>query len=347
MRRHLLGILVFGLLGVACVDLFHSTDFQTVCDLHPETNGCPNADGGPTDTDAAIDAGDPLCTDDAAKAQEDAKRVCAFDGACNGTTKDHGYGLCLFEALRAFDCQADPGQAPRGQREAYWRCMKKANSCAEFQACAGNTTACSGGSEQCAPNGLTVQRCPTVASFQQTNCAAQGKVCTNISGQASCTGPSGSACGRAGCFDNNARRCNGMVDTGRSCESFGSGTCVEGLAIAACKPLGTETCTPTTKLTVSGTQISACATGVKETVDCARLLQGTSAPASFQELLEPGDLSSACLNPSASPLCVASCNGKVFTACFRNTKLTLDCGAQKLGACILDAETKEPRCLPP
>ncbi len=346
MRRHLLGIAVFGLLGVACVDLFHSTDFQTICDVHPETNGCPNADGGTGDTDAAVDAGDSLCTDDAAKAQADAKRVCAFDGACNGTTKDHGYGLCLFEALRAFDCKADPGQAPRGKREAYWRCMKKANSCADFQACAGNTVSCSGGSEQCAPNGVTVQRCISGGGFQQSNCAAEGKVCANVNGQAQCTGATRDGCaGSAGCFDNNVRRCNTTLDVGRNCESFGSGTCVEGVAVAACKPLGTDTCTPTSKLTVNGTQISACATGVPETVDCARLLQGTAPPTSFQELLNPGDLSSACRDPLAT--CIPACSGKVFTACFRNTKQTVDCGAQKLGACILDAETNEPRCLAP
>jgi hypothetical protein len=346
MRRHLLGILVFGLLGVACVDLFHSTDFQTICDVHPDTNGCPNADAGP-ETDAAIDAGDPLCTDDAAKAQEDAKRVCAFDGACNGTTKDHGYGLCLFEALRAFDCQADPGQAPRGQREAYWRCMKKANSCADYRACAGNTTACSGGSEQCAPNGVTVQRCISGGSFQQTNCAAEGKVCANLTGQAQCTGPTRDGCAGTGCFDNNVRRCNSGLDVGRSCDSFGSGTCVEGVAVAACKPLGTETCTPTNKLTVSGTQISACATGVKETVDCARVLLAPAPPAGYLELGNPGDLSSACGPPRLGGGCTASCNGKVFTACFRSTPQTLDCSTQKLGACILDADTNEPRCLPP
>ncbi len=348
MRRHLLGILTFGLLGVACVDLFHSTDFLTVCDLQPETNGCPNADGGAGEVDAAeASAGDSLCTDDAAQAQADARRVCALDGACNGTTIGRGYGLCAFEALRAFDCQADPGQAPRGKREAYWRCMKKANSCAEFRACAGSATACSGGTEQCAGNGITAQRCPSAGSFQQTNCAAQGQVCANVSGQALCVGPTRDSCAGTGCFDNNVRRCNATLDVGRSCESFGSGTCVEGVAIAACKPIGTETCAPTNKLTVSGTQVSACATGIKETVDCARLLLTAAAPASYLELGNPGDLSSACGPPRLGGDCTPSCSGKMFVACFRKSAQAVDCGAQKLGACILDADTSEPHCLAP
>ncbi len=344
MRRHLLGILVFGLLGVACVDLFHSTDFKTICDLQPDTNGCPNADAGP-DTDAAIDAGDPLCTDDSAKAQEDAKRVCAFDGACNGTTKDHGYGLCLFEALRAFDCQADPGQAPRGNREAYWRCMKKANSCADYRACAGNTTLCSGGSEQCAPNGVTAQRCISGGSFQQANCAAQGKVCTNVDGPALCVGPAG-GCANPGCVADSVTGCSAGKDVGYNCESFGTGTCTLGSGVATCNPLGSATCAASTKITRRGTVLTACPTGVQQTVDCGRLLQAASTDSDFRSLDVPGDLSSACRH-TGFPQCAPSCNGKVFTACFHDTPQTVDCGAQKLGACILDADTNEPRCLPP
>jgi hypothetical protein len=118
-----------GILAAACVDLFHSTDF--------ETRG--TVDAGPLPD---------LCADGGAEALIRAKRACALLGACETPIGQYKAGECLANAILAYDCDANKDRRPINDSEAFWRCMAGARTCSAVDSCAapGGAQACGGAS---------------------------------------------------------------------------------------------------------------------------------------------------------------------------------------------------------
>jgi hypothetical protein len=82
-------------LGVACVDLFHSTDFETLCTRSPDDPLCGAVDGAVPKADVVVDAAD------AARPHLD---FCAWTSAEAQTrpyARAHGSALASVRSARA------------------------------------------------------------------------------------------------------------------------------------------------------------------------------------------------------------------------------------------------------
>ena len=105
-RRHVLVAAsgAFVVLGLACVDLFHGTDFETLCTRSPNDPSCGGESGVLPDViDAsALDAQVPhpdFCAWSSTQARAEALRACAWLGNAyrtgDGVTKDEARATAL------------------------------------------------------------------------------------------------------------------------------------------------------------------------------------------------------------------------------------------------------------
>jgi hypothetical protein len=312
----------------ACVDLFHSTDFATLCDVSPDAATCMRApqpaDGAADVKDAAADGPDTrVCTTDKAVALRRAVRACELEVSCGGalaTRQD-----CIAIAMQAYDCEFHPGAA----LATYWSCMRDARTCDAYNRCVfpGGVPTCSTAGPICA--GTVAGDCAVAgAPARGISCAAEGKICSQPGGVPQCTGSQGIACGGGPrCDGTSAIACDGaQVDQGQDCAALGM-RCVSTTASGAfCQSRTTTDCIAT-RTTCMDARAESCIDGKLTSIDCDRL--GLTCSADLNVL-------QACRPPSGA--CAPSCVSGMLTACVRSDKsFVLPCTELGLGDCTEDA----------
>jgi hypothetical protein len=362
---------VAGIAPLACIDLFHSTDFET---LRSEAGAAPDV----ATTDAEIEAGPkPLvdfCKWTPAEAKTNASRACAWLGACTGVLDDTALGACMLHALWAYDCDLNPGLRPNGATQSLWSCLSDVKSCGEVEACvrpSGPDTCpavTSGAFTQCGDAGASELRAE--CSKPQTGppaavepCALQGKVCVVVDPSTSaCGGPTKKTCtlGRT-CTGTGAVDCrlaassSTLVDFGLDCAAFGAGACAaedaggDAGTVVGCAPL------PTTPACDAGIAVTcdldfptvarSCVNGHAISVDCSKLGVGCDVSkdvpayrplAACAEYVDAGRCSGA-----------DDCQNGKLRSCAQGIAFEADCAALGLGACEHIGSGALARCAPP
>lgn len=329
---------------VACVDLFHSTDFPTLCDH--DAAACAPDEGGPVDA-LAPDAGpaEPidLCASSAAVARRQAERTCAYVGACLGPLEDTRFGECMMRALAAFDCSFNPSLRPRHATAVLWDCLSKASTCEAVELCvfgmpapqclSGQYSACNlepdgHGSFDA---GSVLVECRDKAPAGMNLCTLRGRSCARVDGTKSiCAGTHGASCtGPARCEDTFAVQCRSFggvdADEGMNCDLVGDGRCVKGGAGVACAPIATApTCSGSAQIVCSdGGVAESCVAGSAVQIDCAAIGQDCSSDGVL-----PIDPIAACQNMDAGAACADTnddCIANTLVSCVRGTRFELEC----------------------
>ena len=334
----------------ACVDLFHSTDFPTLCTEDPAA--CRDAepgDGAPVD--APDDGGAPIdfCSWSADDSRARAARACAWMGACLGALPRSSFGACVIRAELAYDCAINPSLRPRGRTEALWACLARAGSCAEVSTCvfggdvpvcgavqAESFTACSTDDAQ-----RVAVECSSPAENSPPTAAApcllEGRACVAVDpSRATCAGKLGASCtGERTCSGTYAVDCasGSSVDVGLDCAAFGAGRCVEDDAGVACAPLeDAAACTGTSGVTCDDAGVArSCVGGRTVAIDCARLVKGCS-PIADSGL----DPARACVDDDPVTRCADpdACEGTSLVSCAQGKRFTVSCADVGLKPCV-------------
>ena len=338
--RQAFAVLGLGALGAACVDLFHSTDFPTLCT--EDAAACaPDASGVET---SVSDVPMPLldfCAWSSDEARTHAERACAWLGACEGAATGSTFGLCMTRALDAYDCHYNPSLRPAGDTYALWSCLANVTSCDQVSRCLygptpptctgvangnGTFTACSDtGSSAVLSCALPEAGSPAVAS---ESCTLEARQC---GGQPSaCVGTELLACQHSDtCNGTNAIRCrneNASIDIGLDCAKRGGGSCVVTDAGVACAPIadaGACDGGAAVRCDDAGAAHS-CIAGQDVVVDCKAAGRACTAPA------HPLDLAEACTvtdggcsdEPGKSE---EDCTDGLIRSCGRGGLFQLDC----------------------
>jgi len=332
---------------VACFDLFHSTSgIVSSCELDAQTCG----DAGAQAEATAGDAGTDFCSFTPAQAVANAQHACAWLGACETPKGNNAFGTCMFDALMAYDCTANPNHLVRGKAHALWDCLWQVQKCSDVTRCVfpGGSAMCTGGDFVACGNNGGVQANADVriecvdGMAVGENCALMGQTCSNGDGGASCTGAAGLACTQSACASPQLQQCSGNVDVGIDCSSNGAGACggfpagATGAQWVACLPGGGASgdagCTPTLQVTCADGYATSCPSGVPESVYCPDLLQTAGSVCVEGMLSPPFDWTSACMVPGG---CAAdSCDGDGgVLGCARGATYPLDCASQGLRPC--------------
>ncbi|MDB4944969.1 MAG: hypothetical protein JWP97_4503 [Labilithrix sp.] len=342
-----LSVAAFGVLGAACVDLFHSTEWKTLCDTSPSDPQCAQ-DASTPDTSVADGATPPIdfCAWSSEEANRQALRACAWLGACVGAFPEHNLGACALLAEQAYNCHANPDLRPSGELDAMWACLSRVSSCGDVVACAfpaGREECAEAGNgyEQCArANASTLLRCegdagPPVAVMP---CLLEGRTCSNGAGvemdsNAYCVGGDGITCFTSTpiCRGDHVISCDGAGrDVGIDCSLYGARCTASG---------GGPTCVPRTPgpsgscasngaaPSCVGDVAEACVSGTKVQVDCAavgRVCTGTP---------PPGNLAGACTGPTDCSTRVNGCVGGTLQDCAAGHEYSVSCTALGLGPC--------------
>ena len=357
---------------VACVDLLHSTsDLLTACQLDGQTPGCGaeasaetgTTDGGVTD----------FCQWSSAEARANAEHACAWLGACEGPLGNDAYGACMFHALLAYNCAANPNHPVRGTTHAQWDCLWKVASCADVTACVfprgaegcdstGSACGTVGGS---APNNLDVRvSCVAGSTATGENCALWGQTCGfypagNVGGVCGAGGGASGGAADAGtacvseCEGTLLHDCAGAVDVGVDCADNGAARCggFSSDSWAACVPSAPgPSCAASLTATCENGIAKSCPTGNEETVDCLELLQDVRA-CNAGTLSPSFDWSSPCAvvpQADAGAPCAEICDGGSGVACYRGGTFAFDCADAGLGACrMVTTDAPHAVCAPP
>ncbi len=358
MRRTVAGLLAIstalsaGL--AACFDLFHSTaDVVTACAIDASARGCFDVGAG----DGAVpDAGaTDLCTATPMQARLRAQHACAWLGACESPMGRNAFGDCMFQALLAYDCEANPNHPARGKARSLWDCLWKVKTCGDVDSCVvpdgparcelgASYTACGIGSGAPISNADVRFECaadggPSHPNAYAENCALWGKTCASTGAGAVCAGSGGLGCSAKECVGRPRAQLHWCIDGGDlgvDCASGGGQFCVgffsdasePWLACAAESDAGA--CSPDPSATCSNGVATSCPSGLLETIDCASILQSATA-CEAGALAPPFDWTSPCAIVPAR--CSESCNGTLLTGCARGAPFTLDCTAVDLGPC--------------
>ncbi|HEY3819733.1 MAG TPA: hypothetical protein VGL81_21340 [Polyangiaceae bacterium] len=356
---------------VACVDLFHSTgDVLTACQLDAQTPGCvPEAN-----VEAGVDAGTDFCTWSDDEARQNAAHACAWLGACESPLGDNAFGSCMFQALLAFDCNANPDHPVKGKTHALWDCLWQAQSCGAVNACVfpQGPQVCGGGPfTTCATQGGTVNGDVRVACASDgaapkgENCALWGQTCGGDLSKGICGGSTGAGAldctGPGGCSNTMLHACNDAgEDIGIDCASNGAQQCggfpdVTNARWVACLPANDAgTCTPDASATCSHGLATSCPAGILETINCQLLLQNVDS-CNPGPLSPPFDWTSPCVitdegGAADAATCSDSCEGAVVSSCYRGASFTVDCSKLPgLGKCQMvqtDHPSPNAACVP-
>lgn len=361
-RRSALAITscAFVVLGLACVDLFHSTDFETLCTRSPNDPECGgsgdaapdgNSDGG-SDADAARPHPD-FCAWSSSEARVQAVRACAWLGACEGPLGESAFGPCVVRAQLAFDCGATPSLRPRGAVDAFWGCLATVKSCGDVDGCV-------------FPAG--VQDCVAVPVGSSSAC---GTLAANAAVRLKCAGPAGRAAGVEPCVmlgqtcspeDPSTSRCSGtrgfacivnecagaslidctsagvrLLDRGIDCAGYGGGGCLAGDAGLFCTPgdRATTACPVQAAPACDGPGVTSCVGGKEIRVACDRL----GLPCDVSQAVAPYDPTAACVDRDAgacSPAAPDTCIGDTLESCGRGALYQVSCGTVGLDKCKID-----------
>jgi len=335
---------------VACFDLFHSTSgIVSACDL--DAQACQDAGAQPDG--GGGDAGTDFCSFSPVDAVTHAQHACAWLGACETPKGNNAFGTCMFDALLAYDCGANPNHLVRGKAHALWDCLWQVTSCGEVARCIFPA-----GPPPCRWNGINFTACGSASGLQRNadvriecldvdgglavgeNCALGGQTCSSSDGGASCTGAAGFACQQSACASPRLQQCSGNVDVGIDCASNGAGACGgfpaggdAGAQWVACLPGGDAGCTPSLQVTCSAAgYATSCPSGVPESVYCPDLLQSNGSGCVEGTLSPPFDWTSACMVPGGCTADACDADGGVV-GCARGATYPLDCVSQGLGPC--------------
>ena len=358
-------------LGAACVDLFHSTDFDTLCKTSPDDPSCAAADGASdvrvvADADADADAGPThpdFCAWSSTEARTQAMRACAWLGACERPLGESLFGPCVVHAQLAFDCTANPSLRPRQAIDAFWACLATVGSCGDVDRCvfpsgvnecnaiaSGTSLACGTDSN----SGVRLE-CEGDAGGRARGvepCALSGRTCslTGDKSTAKCSGVLGFGCTGDGgsCSGTSAVDCEPIgvlhLDQGIDCSGYGAGQCAFGEAGPACMPTKTATtCTQDARPACEGTVARSCIAGEEIRIDCALL--GLACDATQASTADP---TAACVKRgtgacTGTDVCPTS---TTLQSCGRGAKYTVDCASVGLGKCLIDT-TGNGACSPP
>lgn len=361
---------------VACVDLFHDTDFVTLCQRDPNSTSC-GGEGGvdAATTDAPSDAGTPpvdFCAWPKPEARRRATHACAWLGACGGPLGESVFGPCMTHAMWAYDCDLNPTMRPNGATRALWACLAEVKSCADVDACvfgedptqcnavpSGEFTAC-GAAGTATHVRVECGRPETGPPVGVDPCALTGRTCERIDDSTSaCTGVTkktctlGQRCEGTSVVDCQPNAGGGQVDRGLDCAAFGAGTCVEKGGVAACAPQDDAgACTRTTldvRCVADGGAAFGCVGGREIAIDCSKLAPGatcddaTPIPA-YDPLRACADRSDAGACSVAAP---DSCSGTRLQSCAQGIAWIVDCASMGLGPCAPIAGGVVARCTPP
>jgi hypothetical protein len=347
---------------VACFDLFHSTaDVHTACDLDARASGCPSAPGSDASADAAAppDAGaTDFCAWPSAEARQHAQHACAWLGACETPMGRNAFGPCMFEALLAYDCAANPNHGVTTKAHALWDCLWQVKSCRGVDDCvfpqgtrgcgsSGNYTACGTEADGAAVNTDVRVECvdggvPPYPNAHGENCAFWGQTCASDGVIERCAGAGGLGCGSGrGCSGtprNELLWCVDGGDVGIDCANrgtkpgcnayFPNGSDAGWVACMAESDAGS--CPPDASAACSNGIALSCPSGVLEKIDCASLLQSV-AGCTPGALAPPFDWTSPC--GVVPEHCTESCTDAGLTGCARGAAFALDCAAEGLGPC--------------
>lgn len=362
-------------IGAACVDLFHSTDFDTLCTLNPSACAAEAGGDGPVGVDAGIDVVVPdidFCSFSPAQAREKAERTCAWLGACTGPRSGSSFGQCMLRALAAYDCNFNPTLPVVDDAKRLWACLVDVNSCERVEAClfagrfggcpkvdAGSFTACDedGGANvvECGIGG-EVSNPPQAVE----PCVLEGRRCQRVSsGSAVCAGLGvfGPQCNAeaARCEGTNAMRCVASYDNGLNCAGYGAKKCVaDDAGLAACAPLETAaaSCTNATgqlgATCDDGGVATRCVAGKRAELRCGSVGIGCTVPMP-EDKAATLDLLQMCKTSSGPSLCTneevcGALDGGVtgIQSCANTTLFTLDCAKVGLGPCKKGEAPKPP-----
>jgi len=315
----------------ACVDLFHSTDFETLCQVKPQAPGCPMAEAATQDAgDAAPEAAPTeFCikwpTQMAARAA--AVKACTWLGACNGPFDQNAFGPCMVNAILAYDCTTNPNRQVAGALHDYWDKLSQAKSCDDVPNLNPDNANCTGTGYGCLPGQPNVLlECLSGVSQPET-CLVQGKVCDSHSRACGVPDPT-LHCDPPSCDGTVLHAClEGGTDDGYDCKYFGASMCLEGAAeggIAGCDPVQiVGSCAPTASVGCDGGAATACATGYPETVDCPGLVGDGGTCVSGTP---SWNLAAAC--QGTTPDCEAGCEGEgneTLRGCAQGATFTTTC----------------------
>jgi hypothetical protein len=358
---------------LACVDLFHSTDFET---LKPDTGAA--SDAPTSDGDTQPDAGTkPLvdfCKWTPAEAKTNASRACAWLGACTGVLEGTQLGACMLNATWAYDCDLNPGLRPNGATYALWSCLSDVKSCADVAACVqprGPDTCpalVSGSFTQCGDAGASELR--VECSKPQAGppgaaepCALQGRVCTPVDESTSTCGGAakktcalGRTCEGTGAVD--CRLATGtsiLVDFGIDCAAYGAGACASEDAggdagtIVACapSPSAAKSCDAglAVKCDVDFPMVArSCVGGRAVSVDCSKLGVGCD----VSRTVAPYRPFEACAEYVDGGRCIGAdtCVDGKLRSCAQGITFEADCAALGLAGCEQIGSSAFAHCVP-
>jgi hypothetical protein len=359
--------LASGAVLAACFDLFHSTaDIRTACEIDSSAPGCPEA---PTS----------LCSHSHTEALARAEHACAWLGACEAPLGRNAFGPCMFQALLAFDCEANPNHRVKGKGAALWACLANAKSCSAIddcvfpslpQACTfdGSSfrTVCGSAGDAAAGDfDVRILCAPAFPPYHGENCALWGQTCsTDEFGAARCSGGGEDGGCSTGCFEPKIHAFPSCPkpdggDDGIDCASYGAQQCggfpsPTSTHWVACIPetdadAAPAACTPGLSASCSGGVATSCPTGVLESIDCSRLL-GVDGGCAEGTLSPSFDWTAPC-SVTPSECLMDSCEGSTLTSCERGAAYSVDCKGQGLGTCSLTSiEPGAPMraaCAPP
>ncbi|AKV00935.1 hypothetical protein AKJ09_07598 [Labilithrix luteola] len=364
-------VMGFGLGGgmalVACVDLFHTTDFGTSdCTTDPtscaaETGSADDATSTPPKKDAAATRIDFCSSWGSNQAQARAAKACAWLGACGGPMGGSSFGACYERAALAFDCAANPGLRPAGALDDFWHCMANVDSCDASDKCVfpsgvptcniaggGKLTACVDGTY----GGAKAVRVECNATDSRPAavepCVLSGKRCGAIDDStAECAGPTGVACtaGAPHCDGTKAVDCTGgfpALDLGIDCAEVGRGSCVMTDAGPTCMPAASaEKCAVATPFACTGNVLTGCVGGATIAIDCGKFARKCDASRATGY-----DPFRACYDSDGGCPAPDSCDGGVLTSCGSGGATRTDCKQVGLGACRV-LPNGSAACTPP
>jgi hypothetical protein len=352
---------------LACGDLFHSTNFDTLCTVDASAPGCEGAltDAGTSEAGETGSSDFDFCTLAPADAKSRAAHACAWLTACEGPYDHNAVGPCMFDALQAFDCTIRPNMNVRGAIHDYWRCLSNAMSCTDVDACVypGGIGSCpeAGAFNSCEGNGVTRVDCSATQSAGRpaygANCASQGRACVHPKSDgpvAYCGGAGVDAGCVTGCKGTAVVSCGEIaaspaltIDTGRDCKDIGAGSCqtVPG-PLGVCMPTqaATNECaTQGSNVVCTGNDVSDCRSGRQDLVHCAAL-GGTCTLNAGVPPGTPWDPAYACAGTCGA---AETCSNGKIVGCGNGISFSVDCTAQGLSGCTtLDDVPSGPSYLP-
>jgi hypothetical protein len=333
-----LGLVPVGVVAVvlvsACVDLFHSTSFETLCEVDAKAPGCGMAEASKNDVADAADAGSTdFCLWSTKEAKGYATHACAMIGACTAPFDHNAFGQCMIDAILAYDCTTNPNKTiAAGPLHEYWDALWRAKSCKDIPSLNPNGDTCGDGFG-CLPDGsspYTVLECVSNKTEPET-CLVVGKVC---GGDQFCVTPNAKkSCDPPSCEKTVLHACESRgKDEGYDCKYFGLGACVAGGGTGGCSPnemFGASPCSTSRSVTCDGGTATGCGTGVTENVNCDNLTGAGTCVGGTPSW----DVASACQGSETTCTPGCSADGDTLTGCAQGAKFTATCKTEGLGPC--------------